>query len=227
MIGSDKFIDYISTKSALPPILSLARLMESELNKEERYDLIEDYIFNQDNFMNEGSGGFKIKPLEDSGIQGVFKVNDFLWIKNKEKTKFVMALSRLASKYQATSPLDEHGEFLLNVYEGEKLVHTLKSRSEIISICVDNKEAPNIVYGGLQNGRIAIWDITGKRRRPETLSRPHLLSNFLAIVHLGISTFPLILRLFSLDLTPRNLRRLPVLSGSRRKSLQMGFQKAG
>lgn len=160
--------------------------MEAELNKEERYDLIEDYIFNQDNYMNEGSGGFKIKPLEDSGIQGNFKVNDFLWINNKDKTKFVIALSRLTSKYQTSSALDEHGEFLLNVYEAEKLIHTLKSRSEIIKICVDNDEAPNIIYGGLQNGRIAIWDIDGKRRRPETLSRPHLCSNFLSIVHLGI-----------------------------------------
>lgn len=165
--------------------MSIARLMEAELNKEERYDLIEDYIFNQDNYMNEGSGGFKIKPLEDPSIQGLFKINDFVWIENKEKLKFVMALSRTGSKYQASSPLDEHGEFLLNVYEGEKLVHTLKSRSEIIKICVDNHEAPNIIYGGLQNGRIAIWDINGKRRRPETLSRPHLYSNFLSIVHIG------------------------------------------
>jgi len=169
----------------MPPILSLARLMESELNKEERYDLIEDYIFNQDNYMNEGSGGLTIKPFEDPNVQGFFKVNDFLWIKNKEKSKFVVALTRLSSKYQSTSPLDEHGEFLLNVYEGEKMIHTLKSRSEIISICVDNEEAPNMIYGGLQNGRIAIWDINEKRRRPETLSRPHLNSNFLSIVHLG------------------------------------------
>ena len=116
-------------------------------------------------------------------------MNDFLWIENKEKSKFVIALCRLPSKYQNTSPLDEHGEFLLNVYEGEKLVNTLKSRSEIIKVSVDNSEAPNMVYGGLQNGRIAVWDIDGKRRRPETLSRPHLYSNFLSIVHLGISHF--------------------------------------
>ena len=185
MITSDKFIDYISTKSVMPPILSIAKLMEAELNKEERYDLIEDYIFNQDNYMNEGSGGFKIKPLEDPNIQGLFKINDFVWVENKDKLKFVIALSRIGSKYQTSSPLDEHGEFLLNVYEGEKLVQTLKSRSEIIKICVDNQEAPNVIYGGLQNGRIAIWDINGKRRRPETLSRPHLFSNFLSIVHIG------------------------------------------
>ena len=177
----------------MPPILSIAKLMEAELNKEEQYDLIEDYIFNQDNYMNEGSGGFKIKPLEDPNLQGLFKINDFLWIKNKEKLKFVVALSRIPTKYQSTSPLDEHGEYLLNVYEGEKMIHTLKSRSEIINICVDNEEAPNIIYGGLQNGRIAIWDINGKRRRPETLSRPHLNSNYLAIVHLGGNIFNMLI----------------------------------
>ena len=85
----------MSTKSIIPPILNLAQLMERELNREEKYDLIEDYIFNQDNYMNEGSGGFKIKPLEDPSIQGFFKVNDFLWIENKEKSKFVIALCRL------------------------------------------------------------------------------------------------------------------------------------
>jgi hypothetical protein len=219
VISSDRFIDYISTKSAMPPILSLARLMEAELNKEEQYDLIEDYIFNQDNYMNEGSGGFKIKPLEDPNIQGLFKINDFLWIKNKEKLKFVVALSRIPSKYQSTSPLDEHGEFLLNVYEGEKMIHTLKSRSEIISICVDNEEAPNIVYGGLQNGRIAIWDISGKRRRPETLSRPHLNSNYLSIVHIGGCVKFLIII--------RESRGVPILSRGRRQSLQMGLQETG
>lgn len=182
-------------------LIQITKLMEEELNKEERYDLIEDYIFNQDNYLNEGSGGFKIKQFEDEQVSGVFKINDFVWVEDKEISRYVVALSRLPSKYQ-DSYLDEYGDYILNVYEKEKLVNTLKSRSEILRLCVgkrtngdmtsnrmrkdrEDDENTGIVYGGLKNGRVAVWNIFGKKKRPETLSRPHLKSNFLAIVHLG------------------------------------------
>lgn len=158
--------------------------METELNRGENYNLLEDYIFNQDNYLNEGAGGFTIKELEHDSVKGFYKANDFCWVDLKEKTRFVVALTQIPNKYHDNLPLAEKGEFLLNIYENEKLVRTLTSRSEIRRICVDDED-DDLIYGGLQNGRVVVWNLESSRNRPEMLSRPHLNSNFLSIVHIG------------------------------------------
>ena len=196
VIRSDRFLQYVVQNDKKKSLFKLAKMMENELNKEEHYDLIEDYIFNQDDFLNEGSGGFKVKPFEDEHIHGLFRINDFLWIGDKEKSRFVVAYSRLPSRYQESSQLDEYGEYILNVYENEKLVNTLKCRSEILKICIDTIEGRELVFAGLQNGRVAIWDLGDKRKRPTMLSRPHLNSNFLPIVQIGMFTTTLFIIYF-------------------------------
>lgn len=147
--------------------------------------LIEDYIFNQNKDIQETKGGCTVRRIEDLDIEGKYMITDIAWMNDylMGTEKIVMA----ASKYSATArDANMDGQdYILNVYSLEKRLISRTSRSEIKKIDIDREQLEDnisIVYGGLANGRIAVWDLRTQKSLPDTLSKLTDTSNYLSIV---------------------------------------------
>lgn len=147
--------------------------------------LIEDYIFNQNKDIQETKGGCTVRRIEDLEIEGKYMINDIAWMND-----FVMDYEKLvvaATKYSATmrdANMDSQ-DYILNVYSMEKRLINRTSRSEIKKIDIDKEQLEDnisIIYGGLENGRVAVWDLRTQKSLPDTLSKLNDTSNYLSII---------------------------------------------
>lgn len=147
--------------------------------------LIEDYIFNQNKDIQETKGGCTVRRIEDLEIEGKYMITDIAWMSDytMNTEKIVLA----ATKYTATARdanMDSQ-DYILNVYSMEKRLINRTSRSEIKKIDIDREQLEeniSIIYGGLENGRIAVWDLRSQKSLPDTLSKLTDTSNYLSII---------------------------------------------
>lgn len=58
---------------------------------------------------------------------------------------------------------------MLNIYSNEKKLTTKQSRSDIKKLAADEK-SDEYLWGGLDSGRIALWDLRSENTLPEIVS---------------------------------------------------------
>lgn len=156
------------------------RMIKDEQNQKGKEDLIEDYIFNQDKDVREQKEGCTVKKIEDGEVEGKYMVNDIAWMKSNlyETEKIAVCYSKLPGLRETS--FDKH-DFLIGVYSNEKRVETKTSRAEIKKICADDEDDVKIL-GGLDNGRVAVWDLRTEKTAPDMISKIGEKSNYLPII---------------------------------------------
>ena len=188
VLENDEYDAYVSRNgSALKSFLEqVTSKIEDELGAVGAANqLIEDYIFNQNKDIQETKGGCTVRRIEDLELEGKYMITDIMWMSDflMNTEKIVLA----ASKYSATARdanMDSQ-DYILNVYSMEKRLINRTCRSEIKKIEIDREQLEDnisIVYGGLENGRIAVWDLRTQRPLPDTLSKLTDTSNYLSIM---------------------------------------------
>lgn len=149
--------------------------------------LIEDYFYNQNKDFKEHKGGCTVRRIEDQEVEGKYMLNDVIWMNDymMDYEKIVVSMTKHSAQPREINTDDK--DYLLAVYGMDKKLITKASRSEIKRIEVDREglvENNHTIYGGLANGKIAIWDLKSDRNLPESVSKVSPDSNFLPIIDL-------------------------------------------
>lgn len=172
-----------SFASANPQFTQALLRFERQLNEElldpsNKMDLIEDYIFSQTRDVQEQKGGFTIKKYEDIDFENKYVAFDVLYMKDS------MAESEnIAVVYNRAQPSRDHTDYAIGVYNLEKRVGLKNSRSEIKRIISDQDEE-KLIYGGLDNGKVALWDLRTQRALSEVTTKVGEKSNYLPVIDL-------------------------------------------
>jgi WD40 repeat protein len=159
---------------------NVERMINGGLGQNDDDDLIEDYIFNQDKDVREQKEGCTVKKLEDQETEGKYMVNDIMWMKSNlyETEKVAVCYSKLTGIRDTSF---DKFDYFIGVYSNERRVETKTSRSEIKKICADDQDDSKI-FGGLDNGRVAIWDIRTEKANPDLISKITEKANYLPII---------------------------------------------
>lgn len=149
--------------------------------------LIEDYIFNQNKDIQETKGGCTVRRIEDLELEGKYMINDIAWMNDylMDYEKIVVAATKYSAQTRDAN-MDSQ-DYILSVYSLDKKLVTRTSRSEIKKIDIDREQLEDnisIIYGGLENGRVAVWDLRSQKSLPDTLSKLTETSNYLSIIDL-------------------------------------------
>lgn len=106
-------------------------------------------------------------------------VNDLAWLSSYGgPERLAVCYSRLSTYKEG---LDARQDHQVIVYENEQRSNTKASRAEVKKICGD-PDSENILFGGLDNGRITIWDLRSDKQLPDLISRVSEKTNFLPII---------------------------------------------
>ena len=157
------------------------RLLAEEEKDKKHEGLIEDYLFNLNKLANENKRNFMCKRLNEQDFDGKYMVNDLVWIKRSEGVPDSLVVCYSTSDYakEEADPMD----YFIGIYEDERRVVTKGFRSEIKRIVVDEDDS-NLIYGGIDNGRIALWDVRSHKHTPDAMTSPREKIAFMPVIDL-------------------------------------------
>lgn len=156
-------------------------MLNTELTQDKNEGLIEDYLFNLNDMAKDQRRDYKQRQIIDPDINGRYMVNDIIWIPQNEGVaeSLTVCYSRLDDQKDQLNSLD----YFFGVYVNDKRTITKAFRSEIKRIIVDDKDH-NLIYGGIDNGRIAIWDLRSSRQTPDDMTSPRDKIAFMPVIDL-------------------------------------------
>ena len=156
--------------------------LKKEMDKQSKISkLIEDYINNQDKDIQEQRGGCTVRKIENHTVEGSYMANDLIWLNNKleETEKIAVSFCRFNANKRENNL--EKKDYILNIYTNDKKIGQKQSRSNIKKIAAD-EDTDEFIWGGMENGRIAVWDLRTNRNLPNLTSLVSEKSNFLPII---------------------------------------------
>jgi WD40 repeat protein len=109
-------------------------------------------------------------------------VNDLIWLEQTEggAEHIAVCYSKLDEQ---KDPISEGLDYFVGVYQNEKRTVTKSFRSEIKRIVADDRDH-NVIYGGIENGRIALWDLRTQKPAPDAMSSPKDKISFMPVIDL-------------------------------------------
>jgi hypothetical protein len=143
--------------------------------------LIEDYINNQDKDIQEQRGGCTVRKIENQNIEGSYMANDLIWLNNRleESEKIAVSFCRFNANKRENNL--EKKDYILNIYSNDKKIGQKQSRSNVKKITAD-EETDEFIWGGMENGRIGVWDLRTPDNLPNLTSLVSDKSNYLPII---------------------------------------------
>lgn len=75
-----------------------------------------------------------------------------------------IAFKKNSAKAHIVNP--DHTDYILNIYQADKKVASKYCLDDIKKI-TGNEDSDDKVWGGLQNGRIALWDLRTQSKMPD------------------------------------------------------------
>lgn len=159
------------------------QMLHEENNLKKEGALIEDYLFNLNDKTKDQRRDYVCRQLQDSELENKYMVNDVIWVQQNEGVpeNIAVCYSRLEEQreQQGANSLD----YFIGFYQNDKRYTTKNFRSEIKRIIVDDRDN-NIFYGGIENGRIALWDIRTQKPAPNEMSSPKDKISFMPVIDL-------------------------------------------
>lgn len=143
--------------------------------------LIEDYLFNLNDKAKDQRRDFLIRQLQETEVENAYMVNDIVWIAPNEgqAENLAVCYSRLDEQPDQYDRLN----YFIGMYQNDKRSVTKSFRSEIKRIIMDDRDN-NLIYGGLDNGRIALWDLRAQKQTPDSMSSPRDKIAFMPVIDL-------------------------------------------
>lgn len=157
------------------------QILNEENIQKKQGALIEDYLFNLNDKAKDQRRDYVCRQLQDSDIEGKYMVNDLIWIQGENMPENIaVCYSRLEEqREQGSNSLD----YFVGLYQNDKRTVTKSFRSEIKRIIADDRDH-NIIYGGIENGRIALWDVRTHKPAPNDMSSPKDKISFMPVIDL-------------------------------------------
>ena len=175
--------NYISNKEGdfLSNLIMVEQLLEEEEKDKKNEGLIEDYLFNLNEKANDNKRNYNCKRLNEPEFEGKYMINDIVWLKQSEEIPDNVVVCYATTDYQRadSDPMD----YFFGMYANEKRVVTKSFRSEIKRIISDENDQ-NLIYGGIDNGRIALWDLRTQKPNPNSMSSPRDKIAFMPVIDL-------------------------------------------
>lgn len=160
---------------------SVEKMLNTEFAQRKNEGLIEDYLFNLNNQGRDQRKDYSVRRLVDPDLEGKYMVNDIVCQAQKEgeSDNIVVCYSKLEENKESL----ETPDFFFGVYANDKRFVTKSFRSEIKRVILD-KDNSNLIYGGIDNGRIALWDLRSSKQIPDSMTSPRDKIAFLPIIDL-------------------------------------------
>lgn len=110
-----------------------------------------------------------MRKIENKDIEGNYVSNDIVFMQNQSQETEKIAVAYLRKNANTRQDNPEKQYYIVNVYNLEKKLLTKQSKSDVKKLAVDDN-SDEYIWGGLQNGRIAIWDLRSQQAFPEVMS---------------------------------------------------------